>query len=123
MGLISFSSLTYQWYGARGITVCAEWRDPAAFCAWMDENMGPCPPGMSFDRMCNDGHYEPGNARWATPPMQIRNSRTAKITMDDATEIRRRFAAGESQQALASEFGVTRPNISQVVTGKTWKVH
>jgi hypothetical protein len=116
-------SHAYHWYGARGITVCPEWRDAAAFCAWMDENMGPRPPGKSFDRIRNNGNYEPGNVRWTDAAGQIRNSRTAKITMDIAEEIRRRHAAGEPQPALASEFGVCRSNISQIVTGKTWRAH
>lgn len=114
-------SHAYQWYGARGITACPEWRDPAAFCAWMDANMGPCPPGMSFDRIRNGGNYEPGNVRWNDAAGQARNTRTAKITMDIAEEIRRRHAAGEPRPVLAAGFGVSKETIRQVVTGKTWK--
>lgn len=110
-------------YGGRGIKVCPEWHDLAAFCAWVDANLGPCPDGMSFDRVDNDGDYEPGNVRWMTWAGQIRNSSSAKITMDIAEEIRRRYAAGEPQPALAAEFGVSRPNISLIVAGKTWKAH
>jgi hypothetical protein len=78
---------------------------------------------MSFDRKNNDGNYEPGNVRWNDAAGQIRNSSSAKITMDDACEIRRRYAAGECQRDIAADFGVTRWNISMIVTGKTWKVH
>lgn len=112
-----------KWYGDRGITVCPEWRDPAVFCAWMDANMGPCPPGMSFDRIRNNGNYEPGNVRWMTQAGQIRNSRLAKITMDIAEEIRRRCATGESQLVLATEFNISRQSVSRVVTGESWKAH
>jgi hypothetical protein len=110
----------YKWYGARGITVCPEWRDPAVFCAWMDANMGPCPAGMSFDRIRNSGNYEPGNVRWNDNAGQARNTRLTKLTMDIAEEIRRRRAAGELQRVLAAEFGVDRSVISRVVAGKTW---
>lgn len=109
-------------YGGRGIKVCPEWHDLAAFCAWIDANLGPCPDGMSLDRKDNNGNYEPGNVRWMTWAGQIRNSSSAKITMDIAEEIRRRYATGDRQGDLAAEFGVSRPNISLIVTGKAWKV-
>jgi hypothetical protein len=114
---------SFQWYGGRGVTVCPEWRDPAAFCAWMDANMGPCPPGMSLDRIDNDGNYEPGNVRWNDNAGQARNTRLAKLTMDIAEEIRRRCAAGELQSVLAAEFSVDASVISRVAAGKTWWAH
>src|SRR6185437_11332096 len=79
-------STSFHQYGGRGITVCPEWRDPATFCAWMDANMGSCPPGMSFDRMDNNGNYEPGNVRWNDNAGQARNTRLTKLTMDIAEE-------------------------------------
>lgn len=64
----------YRRYGARGILVCDEWRnDPAAFIAWIEQNLGQRPAGMTLDRIDNDGNYEPGNVRWATPRQQRAN--------------------------------------------------
>lgn len=111
----------YYCYGARGIQVCPEWRDLATFCAWIDANLGQCPDGMSIDRINNDGNYEPGNVRWATAPQQIHNSRTAKLTMKIAEEIRRRHAAGEDRGVLAADYGVCRGTIRLVVIGETWR--
>lgn len=62
-------------YGGRGITMCDEWlHDFPAFWA----HIGPCPSGLTLDRIDNDGHYEPGNVRWATHAQQAANRRKAR---------------------------------------------
>lgn len=64
-------------YKNRGIRVCPEWHDPSKFIEDVLILIGDKPtPAHSLDRYPNnDGDYEPGNIRWATPSEQARNTR------------------------------------------------
>ena len=66
----------YDRYGGRGITMHPAWvNDFAAFHAYVGDRPEP---GMSLDRVDNDGNYEPGNLRWATAKEQANNRRPRK---------------------------------------------
>lgn len=67
------NSPQYKNYGARGITVCDEWR--YSFLQFLAD-MGEKPDGRSLDRINNDAGYSKENCRWATPYEQRINQRT-----------------------------------------------
>lgn len=61
-------------YGARGITMCSEWReDYIEFHDWAMSN--GYEKGLEIDRKENDGNYEPGNCRWVTHSVNNQNTR------------------------------------------------
>lgn len=43
-----------------------------------------------------------------------------KLSREEVAAIRARFARGETQTALATEFGVHKGHVSRIVNGKTW---
>lgn len=68
----------YDRYGAKGITVCADWRNSfEAFKNWAlekgyDEN-------LTIDRIDGTRGYCPENCRWATPKQQAGNRKRRSL--------------------------------------------
>lgn len=66
----------YCRYGARGITVCREWSDSfIPFYEWAT-SVGGYKPGLSIERLDNEGPYAPYNCTFANRHTQSRNKRT-----------------------------------------------
>lgn len=69
------------------INVCTEWKYSFEnFLLWSVKNGWA--PGLSLDRIDNDGDYEPSNCRWATWKQQSRNrSSCIYLTHDGVTRV------------------------------------
>jgi hypothetical protein len=66
----------YQYWGGKGVKVCARWQRFENLYA----DMGPRPsPEHSIDRIDVNGDYEPGNCRWATSGQQSLNKTSNKL--------------------------------------------
>lgn len=100
----------YADYGGRGITICDRWK--LSFSAFLTD-MGEVPDGLQLDRFPdNDGNYEPGNCRWATPKENCVNRRnTHLITHCGATK---------SLTEWAEQAGLTRRGLWQRIYKMQW---
>lgn len=106
----------YPRYGGRGITVCERWQKFENFLA----DMGERPGDLTLDRIDNDRGYEPGNCRWTTRAVQVRNRGATKLTEAQVQDIRRLLASGALQREAAARYGVTRSHVSRIANQKIW---
>lgn len=91
----------YERYGARGITVCEEWREAKNFVEWALEN--GYKKGLQLDRIDNNKGYSPDNCRFVTPAENNRNRRNTKfLTIKGVTKC----VAEWSREKNISQFTV-----------------
>lgn len=101
----------------------------------LEAHVGPCPKGMECGHLDgNPANNHVGNLKWVTKKEngehRVRHGtayRTqgtlhgmCKLTESDVHAIRLRLRAGETQYAIARDYGVQQPLISRVHTGKLW---
>jgi len=103
-------------HAGRGICVCDRWQSFEAFLA----DMGERPAGMTIDRIDNDGDYEPGNCRWATPTQQARNRRNKRLDFSAAVEVALARLRGEECKSIAARFSISESLPREIVKGRTW---
>ena len=70
-------AISYKYYGAKGVTVCAEWKAFKNFCDWALNN--GYAENLTLDRVNSDGNYEPSNCKWATNKEQQNNTQYNRL--------------------------------------------
>lgn len=93
-------------YGGRGIQF--NFSSTAAAAVWMWWQNGIY-LGQDLDRIDNEGHYEPGNVRWATRGENMRNARSSKLRSWD----QKYWPYGEGQVRQLLAQGMNRQDIMQ----------
>ena len=110
----------WQWYGGRGISVCAEWDGFEVFLT----DMGVRPAGKTIDRINSDGNYEKSNCRWATPTEQattnrgvfLKNAIPVNKTSDaDLLLMREMRASGMKLKDVAAHFHKSSAVVSGLI--------
>ncbi len=97
----SASCLKYGRYGARGITVCDEWRDSfAVFRDWAIKS--GFREELQIDRIDNDKGYYPANCRWVTCLKNQANRARSII-----------FPTGETTEEVATRLGMAGNSIRE----------
>lgn len=71
------NSSLFQFYGARGVTVCNTWRTYEPFRDWAKAN--GYAENLVIDRINTYGNYEPSNCRWVTKKQNARNARSNRL--------------------------------------------
>ena len=102
----------YKSYGARGITICSEWKNnKKAFVQWALDN--GYNEKLSVDRVDNNRGYCPENCRWTTCREQTLNSRVRSNSVTGErciTPIR-----GKYQLTIDSKYHGVFTTISEAV--------
>ena len=97
---------SYKDYGGRGIIICDAWR--SSFEAFFD-SMGPCPEGMSIERIDTNGPYEKANCKWATRTEQGRNKRNnVKVEIDGEVKLAVEWAETENAAGIGTIYNRVR---------------
>lgn len=101
----------YKNYGGRGINVCEEWdKDPLAFIHWSLEHGWK--PGLTLDRIDNNGNYCPENCRWISRAEQLLNRRNNRILKLNGKS--------QTMKEWADELGIRPQTLSNRVNRSGW---
>lgn len=89
-----------------------------------EKNYGPVPEGLQLDHLCRvSSCIRPDHLEAVTGAVNTRRGNCAKITMEDAKQIRVLYKFGEKQKDLGEQYGLHPMTISRIVRNVTWKVN
>jgi hypothetical protein len=105
-------------YGARGISVCDEWKGDGGFRCFLHEMGGTWSLGMTIERIDNNLGYSRSNCRWVPAAVQKMNRRCDRdivVTHPDGTE---EIVVGGYISTFCRDRGLDIRRINDLVVGR-----
>jgi hypothetical protein len=112
-------SHAFERYGAKGITVCNEWREnPEIFYQWALNN--GYEDGLTIERIDNSKGYSPENCCWITRSKQSKNKSNI-LKIENVKIIKKMLEEKIRHKDIASATGASLNAIRRISCGTTWK--
>jgi hypothetical protein len=114
----------YKYYGGKGIKVYSGWNNYTAFKQWALDNGWK--PGLTIDRIDNNGNYEPNNCRFITIHENIKKRNadegnpSIKLCDNDVYIIRSLYILGYTQDEIANLYVISQANVGKIIRNITW---
>ena len=111
----------YKWYGAKGVTICDEWKNnPKAFVEWSINNGWSKGLHIDKDILCkakgiNPPVYSPETCQWVTPQVNVSEATNRKnygkhpnirLSQEQVNTLLKLYHEGYSVKTLQSMFGL-----------------
>ena len=110
----------FEYYGGRGIAMCAEWIDsPETFISWAKINGAR--RGLELDRIDTNGNYAPGNCSFVTHASNSRNRRNGRITEAHASLVKADLRLGLSVNEVSKNRSIPYMSVWHIAKGNTWR--
>lgn len=110
----------FRLYGARGISVCDEWKGDDGIRCFLRDMGGEWSPGMTIERIDNDLGYCKSNCRWVPANVQQMNRRCDRdivVIHPDGTE---EIVVGGYISAFCREHGLDIRRINDILVGRSY---
>lgn len=96
--------ISYKNYGGRGIAICEKW---LSFEGFNEDMSSSFTPGMSLERIDNNGNYEKNNCKWIPLDEQAKNKRSVVLYEHGG----KRMSVGEWEKVLGVKRGTIRARV------------
>lgn len=113
------NSISYKYYGGKGITICKEWLDFKVFKSWALSN--GYADDLFIDRIDSNKNYDHFNCRFVTRSTNNRRKSDIKLTLEKANRIRDMRKSGKTYSEIAAIFFIDRSMVGLICRNKNWK--
>lgn len=116
----------WNWLGAIGAygragAVRRDGRTVRPYTFMYERAKGPVPKGLVLDHLCrNPNCVNPDHLEAVTVAVNTRRGRATKLTAEEVLLIRR-LGRVVTHKMLSERFGVSQPQISRLINGRSWK--